>query len=337
MEKVNVGIIGCGRIAQDQARSAVQLKNTKVVAVCDTNETAAGAFAQKFGIPKVYTDYERMLEDQQIHAIYNCTPNFLHAEVAIAAANAKKHVLTQKPFANTLEDAYKICDTAKKNNIILQAAFFERFRGYCAGIKNCIDRGNIGKVLMIKAQMSHEGIGKFYHPRTEWFGDCKLAGGGCLADMGAHHLDLMRWFAGSEADMIDAQIGFSEDWQTETNAIVNLTFKNGVMAQGHWSFSTIAPEGVCYDKFEIYGDKGTIFVTCDSKEEPSIRLVHKGDIQWQEYAYEEVDGFYGMEEHFANCILKGKVPFTTGEDGVVSVKTILAAYESARTGQRQRL
>ena len=190
---------------------------------------------------------------------------------------------------------------------------------------------------MIKAQMSHEGIGKFYHPRTEWFSDTKLAGGGCLADMGAHHLDLMRWFAGSEVDIIDAQIGFSKDWNTETNAIVNMTFKNGVMAQGHWSFSTIAPDGVCYDKFEIYGDKGTIFVTCDSKEEPSIRLVQKGDNHWNEYAYEEVDGFYGMEEHFANCILEDKTPITSGKDGICSVKTILAAYESARTGQRQKL
>ena len=337
MEKVNIGIIGCGRIAQDQTASAIQLKNTRVAAVCDKNKEAAETFAKKFGIPKVYTEYEKMLSDPEIQAVYNCTPNFLHAKVAIDAARAKKHVLTQKPFANTLEEANEICKAAEANKIILQAAFFERFRGYCAGIKRCIDEGKIGEVLMIKAQMSHEGIGKFYHPRTEWFSDTKLAGGGCLADMGAHHLDLMRWFAGSEVDIIDAQIGFSKDWKTETNAIVNMTFKNGVMAQGHWSFSTIAPDGVCYDKFEIYGDKGTIFVTCDSKEEPSIRLVQKGDNHWNEYAYEEVDGFYGMEEHFANCILEDKTPITSGKDGICSVKTILAAYESARTGQRQKL
>ena len=107
MEKVNIGIIGHGRIAQDQTASAVQLKNTRVAAVCDKNKEAAEAFAKKFGIPKVYTEYEKMLSDPEIQAVYNCTPKFLHAKVAIDAARAKKHVLTQKPFANTLEEAMK--------------------------------------------------------------------------------------------------------------------------------------------------------------------------------------------------------------------------------------
>ena len=117
MEKVNIGIIGCGRIAQDQTASAVQLKNTRVAAVCDKNKEAAEAFAKKFGIPKVYTEYEKMLSDPEIQAVYNCTPNFLHAKVAIDAARAKKHVLTQKPFANTLEEANEICKAAEANKI----------------------------------------------------------------------------------------------------------------------------------------------------------------------------------------------------------------------------
>ena len=109
------------------------------------------------------------------------------------------------------------------------------------------------------------------------------------------------------------------------------------MAQGHWSFATVAPKGVCYDKFELYGDAGTLFVTWDRDAAPRFQLVREGEAAWTDYPYEEVDGFYAMEEHFADCIRNHKKPMTTGEDGLRSVETIAAAYESARTGKRQYL
>ena len=104
--------------------------------------------------------------------------------------------------------------------------------------------------------------------------------------MGAHHLDLMRWLAQSEVKCIDAQIDEAGTGIPEKNAIVNITYQNGIMAQGHWSFSTIAPEGVCYDKFELYGEKGTVFVTWDRNNAPRFQIVKKGDLQWT---------YYGME------------------------------------------
>lgn len=337
MKRIKVGIIGCGTIAEGQAIAAKQLKNTELVAVCDVIEENAREFAQKLKIPNVFTDYHEMLKVDLVDAIYNCTPNFMHKQVVVDAAKAKKHVLTQKPFANTIEEALEMCEAASENNIILQSAFFERFRGYCQAMKTCIESGEIGKLKMIKTQMSHEGIGDFYHPKTKWFDDLVLAGGGCLADMGAHHLDLMRWLTDSEVKFIDAQIDEVGTGIPEKNALVNITYHNGIMAQGHWSFLTVAPEGVCYDKFELYGDKGTLFVTWDRNNAPRFQIVKKGDLQWKDYPYEEIDGFFAMQKHFAECILHQKQPMTTGYDGVKSVETILAAYKSAATGERQYL
>lgn len=337
MEKLRIGIIGCGTIAEGQAISAKQLKNTELVAVSDIIEDNARQFAEKLKIPSVFTDYKEMLANESVDAVYNCTPNFMHKQVVVDAAKAKKHILTQKPFANTLEDAKEMCEAADKYGIVLQSAFFERFRGYCQAMKKCVDSGEIGKLKMIKCQMSHSGIGRFYHPKTKWFDDTSLAGGGSLADMGSHHLDLMRWLANSEVKEIDAQIDKVPTGTPEQNALVNITYENGIMAQGHWSFATIAPEGVCYDKFELYGDKGTLFVTWDRDAAPRCQIVRAGEAQWKDYSYEEIDGFYAMEEHFADCILNHKKPLTVGYDGFKSVETILAAYESARSGKRQYL
>ena len=335
MKKLKVGIIGCGTIAEGQAIAAKQLKNTELTAVCDVIEENAWEFARKLNVPNVFTDYKEMLQTDLIDAVYNCTPNFMHRQVVVDAAKAKKHILTQKPFANTLEEAQEMCEVASENKVILQSAFFERFRGYCQAMKKCIESGEIGKLKMIKTQMSHAGIGDFYYPKTKWFHDLSLAGGGCLADMGAHHLDLMRWLAQSEVKCIDAQIDEAGTGIPEKNAIVNITYQNGIMAQGHWSFSTIAPEGVCYDKFELYGEKGTVFVTWDRNNAPRFQIVKKGDLQWTDYPYEEIDGFFAMEKHFADCILQHRKPMTTGYDGIKSVETILAAYKSAVTGERQ--
>lgn len=337
MKKIRVGIIGCGTIAEGQAASAKELENTELVAVSDIVEKNAEAFAKKFGIRHVFTDYREMLKGDLIDAVYNCTPNFMHKQVVVDAANAKKNILTQKPFALTMNDAKEMCEAAEKNHIILYAAFFERFRGYCQALKKCIDSGEIGKLVMIKAQMSHTGIGNFYHPKSEWFGDTALAGGGCLADMGSHHLDLMRWLVGSEVKAIDAQIDRPLEQGPEQNAIVNITYKNGVMAQGHWSFRTVAPEGVCYDKFELYGDKGTVIMVCDRDSAPRISIVKAGEFEWRDYPYQEIDGFTAMEKDFADCIIQNKEPLTTGIDGQKNVETILAAYESAKTGERQYL
>lgn len=337
MKKLRVGIVGCGTIAEGQAAAAKGLKNTELAAVCDVIEEHAGKFAGKFDIPNVFVSYQEMFQSGLIDAVYNCTPNFMHRQVAVDAADAGLHILTQKPFASTIEEAKEMCDAAERNGIVLQSAFFERFRGYCQAMKQCVDSGRIGKLRMVKTQMSHSGIGRFYHPKTEWFGDSALSGGGCLADMGSHHLDLMRWLSGSEVRAIDAQIDHVSDERSEQNAIVNITYHNGVMAQGHWSFATVAPKGVCYDKFELYGDAGTLFVTWDRDAAPRFQLVREGEAAWTDYPYEEVDGFYAMEEHFADCIRNHKKPMTTGEDGLRSVETIAAAYESARTGKRQYL
>ena len=315
MRKLRVGIIGCGTIAESQAMAASQLKNTQLVAVCDRVEDNVNSFAENI----MYQECLQITNfccSRKIDAIYNCTPNYMHKQIVVDAAKAGKHILTQKPFAITMEDAKEMCKAVEENGVIMQSGFFERFRGYCQAMKRCVDEGYIGTLKMMKAQMSHSGIGAFYHPKTEWFGDISLAGGGALADLGVHHLDLMRWLAGSEVKAIDAQVDVEVGSGPGKKRNRNITYHNGVMAQGHWSFSTIAPEGVCYDKFELYGDEGTIFVTWAKDAAPRFQIVRKGETQWKDYPYEEIDGFYAMQKHFADCVLEN---LPTGKQTVMMV------------------
>ena len=129
---------------------------------------------------------------------------------------------------------------------------------------------------MIKTQMSHAGIGDFYYPKTKWFHDLSLAGGGCLADMGAHHLDLMRWLAQSEVKCIDAQIDEAGTGIPEKKCNREYYLSEWNYGARSLELSTIAPEGVCYDKFELYGEKGTVFVTWDRNNAPRFQIVKNG-------------------------------------------------------------
>lgn len=124
---MKVGIIGCGTIAEGQAIAAKQLKNTELTAVCDVIEENAWEFARKLNVPNVFTDYKEMLQTDLIDAVYNCTPNFMHRQVVVDAAKAKKHILTQKPFANTLEEAQEMCEVASEIKLFCSRHFSRDF------------------------------------------------------------------------------------------------------------------------------------------------------------------------------------------------------------------
>ncbi len=127
MKKLRVGIVGTGYMGELHAKVYVNNPNTEIVAVCDLNETRASAMAQKFGAPRYYNSHRLMLENEEIDLVSVCTPDFAHAEPAIDSANAKKHVLIEKPLAVTVEDAEAIISAAKKNDVKIMTQFSHRW------------------------------------------------------------------------------------------------------------------------------------------------------------------------------------------------------------------
>lgn len=339
---LGIGVIGCGTIAERMLNAWVpHMKNARLAAVSDINAERISHFRARYGIERGYADEHSLLQDPGVDAVLVLTPNFLHAPQTIAAARAGKHVLCQKPLALTVEDAQHMIDVARHGGVTLMAAFVKRFWPYYSAVKKLIDEGALGRIVSIRTQFSHSGIGKYYVPASNWFNDRAKAGGGPLADLGVHHFDVMRWLVGAEVNAVSAEMTNSAGQADalEDNAIVSLSFSNGVVGQGYYSFTTVAPPGVTLERLEVYGTTGSAIVTLSHPARVVVQYCTEAgplaDMGWVDLPVTEpVPAFGLMLQHFADCVREGRETVTVGEDGLRSVEIAEHAYLSAREGRR---
>jgi UDP-N-acetylglucosamine 3-dehydrogenase len=339
---LGIGIIGCGTIAERMINAwRPHMKNARLTAVSDVNAERVGHFREQFGIERGYADESALLQDPAVDAVLILTPNFLHAPQTMAAARAGKHVLCQKPLALTVDEAQRMIEAAQDGGVTLMAAFVKRFWPFYTAVKKLIDDGALGRVVSIRTQFSHSGIGKYYVPASNWFNDRAKAGGGPLADLGVHHFDVMRWLVGAEVATVSAEMTNSNGHADalEDNALVNLSFSNGVVGQGYYSFTTVAPPGVTLERLEVYGTTGSAIVMLSHPARVVVQYCTEvgplANMGWVDLPVTEpIPAFGLMLQHFADCVREGRQPMTVGEDGLRSVEIAEHAYVSAREGRR---
>ena len=171
----------------------------RLAAVADVAPEAAEKLAGKFDIPLTFERYEELLARPEVDAVLICTPTFLHEEIAIAAAKARKHIFCQKPMALTVEACQAIDRAARGAGVVLQAGFMVRFTPPFTDVKEAIVSGEIGDLIALRSSVFG------WEPSAEWFYD-PLKGGGVLIDTIIHTLDLFRWYAG-EVEVLFASGG----------------------------------------------------------------------------------------------------------------------------------
>ncbi|HHV61451.1 MAG TPA: Gfo/Idh/MocA family oxidoreductase [Firmicutes bacterium] len=336
---VGLGVIGCGNIGARMIEAFRDVKGGRLVGIADVNVDRAREIADRYGAKVATSDYQELLERDDIDAILVATPNFLHAKNAIDAAKAGKHVLVQKPMALSIEDADQMIFAARENNVILMSCFILRFTPSFAKAKELIDSGVIGKPLVIRTNFSHWGIYKAYKPASDWFYEKSKSGGGPLLDLGVHHFDLLRWITGNEVEEVMAQTATIDNpIEVEDNAFVNLKFSNGIRAQLFLSFTTANTS----QAIEVYGTDGTIIAGPAGAIPVPLRLYTVAGNQKEAKGFVEVpvpneNSFTKAEQHFVDCILEGKEPMTTGIDGKKTIEIIQAAYRSAEHGKIVKL
>jgi len=345
---IGFGLVGCGMIASFHARAIEDIRGAKVVALFDSFPASAKRLAESIPGVAVYDDYDQFLAHPGLDIVNICTPSGAHMDVAVKAANAKKHVVVEKPLEITLKRCDKIIDTCDKNGVKLATILPSRFSPANMALKKAIDSGRFGKLTLgdtyVKWWRSQE-----YYDSGGWRGTWALDGGGAYMNQAIHNVDLLYWFMGDVAEVSGITDTLAhERIEVEDTGVATVRFKNGAL--GVLEATTSAYPGLL-KKTEIHGTTGTVIVEQDDVLLWEFAKTNKKDEAIRKEFAQKKGGTGGasdpsaisyaghMEQlkDFIKAIKTGGTPIVDGREGRKSVEIILAIYKSSHTGRRVEL
>lgn len=317
MSKVRVGVIGCGTISRFRhVPEYAANPNVELVAFCDPVISRAEAFAAEHG-GKAYSSYEEMLKQEKLDAVSVCTPNALHAPVAIAVANAGVHVLVEKPMATSDEEAQAMIDAAEKNNVFLMIGHNQRLMPPHVKAKEILQSGVLGKVLTFRTSFGHPGPeGWSVDGKDSWFFRKDEAFVGAMGDLGVHKSDLIRWLLDDEVAEIAAFVGtqHKEDTDVDDNASCILRMKSGATGTLVASWTYYRGED---NSTVLWCENGVIKIGTDPVDQVIVELrdgtVDKYDVG--AIATNEAQTSSFVIDEFIKSILNNEKPSISGEEG----------------------
>jgi predicted dehydrogenase len=317
MGDIRVAVVGCGGIGTVHLERWAQVSGVSLAAVCDADAGAAARAADTYGAASFADWRDAVASDVDIVDV--CTPPNRHAEVALGALDASKHVLCEKPLARTAAEARTIVDRAAARDRLLMTAFCHRFHPPILLAKELIDGGDLGRIVMFRNRFS----GHFAGVEDRWFSNPEVAGGGALLDTAIHSIDLFRFLVGEVANADGRIATFNDRLSVEDSAVVVLAAESGAIGVVEASWATPGGRNVV----EIYGTAGTCFVDYDSGQ-VSYRTLDMAFAETREVG--GPDRFLREVSHFADAV-RGLVPLAvTGHDGLRANEIAEETYASAR-------
>ncbi len=344
--KIRIGLIGAGNIAQNAHIPAyLNQDDIELAAVFDLNAARTQEVAQKYNITHACTSLDEFCSLKDIDAVSVCTWNNAHAVSAIAAANAGKHVLCEKPMAMTVAEAEAMKAAAAKNGVVFMMGFVNRFREDAQYIRHMADAGKFGDIYYANASLRRRR-----GTPLGWFTDTAKSGGGPVIDIGVHLIDLT-WFMMGKPEPLSVsavthyKIGdyqtkgvsrweaFDKDnlvFDTEDSAAGMIRFANGATMNFEVSWAINGAEcGLCsslygdqagatLDPLAIYGEDGGYLT--DNK--PTVRQAQIFDKEIR---------------HFIDCVKTGSQPIASAADGVQVQRMLNGIYASAKAGQEIKI
>ena len=339
-------IVGTGLISATHSEQISAIEGAKVVAVYSRKEEKAKSLAEKAGADW-YTDYQEMLKRKEIDIVSIITPSGTHADMAIEAARAGKHVIVEKPMDISLEKAQQMIDVCREHKVKLSVISQHRFDESAVKIKDDIDSGRFGNMVLGQASVNWYRP-QSYYDTSKWRGTIEMDGGGVLINQAIHTIDLFQYFMGEvESVYAHTAILAHEGIEVEDVAVATVKFKNGGL--GTIVATTAAYPGLSA-RLEIIGTNGTAVIENDqlikhylrnpNNESEAINLAgvqhhHGGDHNHASVNPAALDGASHRLQFIdmMNAIQEDREPLVNGEEGLKPLKIILAIYQSARTGQ----
>ena len=341
-EKIKVGIIGCGGIANGKHMPSVKkLENVEMVAFCDIVKERAEKAKADFGTQDaaVYTDYKDLLKDPSITAVHVCTPNRSHSFITVDALHAGKHVICEKPMAINSAEAKKMLDAAKETGRILTIGYQNRYRQDSQFLKRACDNEDLGEIYYAKAL----ALRRRAVPTWGVFLNEYEQGGGPLIDIGTHALDLTLWMFKKLGDQKETGNAWG-DWDPEKYTVEDSAFGYIVMENG----ATIVLESSWALNILDFQEASTVLcgtkAGADMKDGIRINGVRYGKqyVEKPDFSAGGVAFFDGAsggtpeeieQQIFYNAIAKGTDIVVKPEQALVVTQILEAIYESAKTGK----
>lgn len=353
---IRFGIIGCGSIGPTHAAAIGQIEGASLVAVADVIADRARAMGDKFNVSAVYASSDDLLANPNVDAVCICTPSGMHADGAIAAMRAGKHAIVEKPMDVSLAACDRMISTANETGKTLAVISQHRFDSASLLVKELLDSGRLGKLLLVTAEVKWWRT-QAYYDSGDWRGTWALDGGGALMNQGVHTVDLLRWFAGPPASiMAHIRTAAHERMETEDIAVAALTFKNGAI--GTLVATTAAFEGLPA-RIDLFGTLGSAIIEGDRLKQVILKDGTKmGDESAADHATKVAQGgtasvrdaaagrtaaadpgavwgdaHRSQLEDFIHAIRAGESPRVDGRAGREAVELVVGVYDSARTGK----
>ncbi|MBA3269048.1 MAG: Gfo/Idh/MocA family oxidoreductase [Acidobacteria bacterium] len=330
MARLNVGLIGLGRLGRVYARDlAGRIPETRLVAVADPAGNVAKEVAEEFEAARSYTDPLALIDDPGVDAIVIVTPTHIHREQVIAAAASKKPTFCEKPPALSLDEVAAMKTAIEDSGMFFQMGFMRRFDAGYAAAKKQIEAGRIGMPLVFKATSRDP-----FRPSLEYANP--KSSGGMLIDMGIHDFDLARWFMGNVRAVaaIGATIAYPE---LETvgdidNAIASLTFTSGKLGVVDLTRSGIYGYDI---STEILGLEGTIRIGY-LRETPIMVMTKANGVSHDTVPYfmeRFRDAYTNQLQNFAQNVLQQRPTPITIDDGMEALRVGVAATRARESGE----
>ena len=331
------GLIGAGMIAGLRKQAIEATVGAKLAGVFDIDKSRAADLA---GGAQVFSALDDMLASDEIDAVIVSTPPDRHEEIAVAAMNAGKHALVEKPLANSVEACRNMINVSRQTGMVLTTGFNHRYFPAIKELKHAVDSGAIGDLSYVRGFAGHAGLAEF---KSEWMYSKDVMGGGALFDNGIHMIDLVHHVMGPVLGVYGKSTG--DIWgldRVEDNGFALLTGENGVVGSLHASWT----EWKGYHFYiEAYGNRGmarayyapmqSLIVTMDK---PGGRPKKKRNFYLRQIVEEKVKGWQStavrtLSEEIADFISLAdkktpKGPIAGAEDGYRSIEIAMAVYKS---------
>ncbi|MBM4760892.1 Gfo/Idh/MocA family oxidoreductase [Bacillus sp. B15-48] len=332
---LNFAIVGCGHIAKKHAEAIQKADGANLIAVCDSDPSKMEEFISLYGI-KGYVLLEDLLNNSDVDVVNICTPSGFHASIAVKVAEAKKHIVVEKPIAMTLEDTDAIIDACRNNNVKLSVVHPNRFRPVMIKLKEVMENEALGKISHANATVRWNRNQQYYN-QAGWRGT-KEFDGGVLMNQAIHNLDLILWLMGDIDEVYSMEATRLRNIESEDVSTGVIRFKNGALGVVE-AATTIYPSNL-EETISVFGETGSIKIggkTASLIEYWNLKNMSETETDdiIENVKIDPIGkpGHQCIIEDMVGAVTEDREPIVTGLDGRKALELVLAFYESAKTNK----